>query len=230
MPDGTFEVFKDSPLFSRLQGIAIDNEGWLYAANTQNGRVFKINTETADMETLVTMGQNVVNMEYRDGFIYMASIQSNKIYRMNLEGEWSTFAGTGTPGGQDGPVETATFNSPIGVGFSHSGDTLYVSDSPARLRRIVFDNVSSSAFEAKFSLPEIVVYPNPSNGIFKVDLSELKFNEGFIKVSDVMGRIIFEEKISPKMVNINLSQALPGHYFLIVSCKEFSASKKLVIQ
>ena len=145
-PDGTFEVFKFSTLFSRLQGIAFDDQGWLYVANTQNGRIFKLNTETAEMEILATMNQNVVNMEFQDGYLYMASIQSDKIYRMDLNGEWSAFAGTGTPGGIDGPIESATFNNPIGVGFSHSGDTLYVSDSPNRIRRILFEEISSCFF------------------------------------------------------------------------------------
>ena len=191
MPDGTFEVFKDSPLFYRLQGIAFDDEGWLYVANTQNGRVFKLNTETAEMETLVTLGQNVVNMEFHNGYFYMASIQSDKIFRMDLEGNWSTFAGTGIPGGADGPVATATFNNPIGVGFSHSGDTLYISDTPQRLRRIVFDSVSSAHSSIENIDVKISVFPNPSSGIFEIGLTGNKYLGANMKVVDVMGKVLF---------------------------------------
>ena len=225
-PDGTFEVFKFSSQFSRLQGIAFDDEGWLYVANTQNGRVFKLNTETAEMETLVTMNQNVVNMEFHDGYFYMASIQSNKIYRMDLNGEWSTFAGTGTSGGMDGPVESATFNNPIGIGFSHSGDTLYVADSPNRLRRIVFEETPSNSIEHDL-IGNISVSPNPSSGIFKVDLSDKIYNGAEIKVVDVMGEIIFHEKINRSDLTIDLSDEMEGHYFLILQYGEYIRAVKL---
>ena len=230
MPDGTFGIFKDSPLFSKLQGIAIDDEGYLYTANTQNGRVFKINTETGEMETLVTLGQNVVNMEFNEGYFYMASIQSNKIYRMDKEGEWSTFAGTGISGGIDGPIETATFNNPIGVGFSTTGDTLYVSDSPNRLRRIIFDGTVSLLPQNLLDDLKISVCPNPSSGLFKVELGEFPFQELNVKIVDVMGNVVFNKNINQPHLNIDLSNKIPGYYFLVVTHKDLIKSIKVKLE
>lgn len=227
-PDGTFEVFLSSPLFYRLQGIAFDDEGWLYVANTQNGRVFKINTATAEMQTLVTMNRNVVNMEFNNGYLYMASIQSDKIFRMNLDGEWTTFAGTGIPGGTDGPVETATFNNPIGVGFSPTGDTLYVSDTPTRIRRILLNPLSSTS-QAFIDEIKIKVSPNPSSGIFEVDLGNKHYDNSQVKVVDVLGRLIFEDNVEQSRFTIDLSQAIPGSYFLVIQQDDASASVKLKV-
>lgn len=230
MPDGSFEVFKDSPLFSRLQGIAFDDEGWLYTANTQNGRVFKINTDTGEMETLVTLGKNVVNMEFQDDHFYMASIQSNKIFKMDLDGSWSTFAGTGISGGEDGPVETATFNNPIGVGFSPTGDTLYVSDSPERMRRIVFDEVSSVQSPLEYLDGKITVFPNPSSEFFEIDLKNDHYIGAELKVVDVMGRIVFQEKVSSPKFSIDMSNQIEGYYFLVLRHNDITNSVKLSVK
>ena len=229
MPNGTLEVFVDSPLFYRLQGIAIDDEGWLYVANTQNGRIFKINTETAEMETLVTMGQNVVNMEYHDGYIYMASIQANRIFRMNLNGEWSTFAGTGTAGGIDGPVEMATFNNPIGVGFTSSGDTLYIADSPQRIRRIIM-NTPTSAAELSFEKPQILAYPNPAAEMLYLNLSALNYESGKITIMDIMGKVLWQEEVKDKRMAINVSVIPAGQYFVVFSKGDFSTALRVAIQ
>lgn len=230
MPDGTFDVFIDSPLFSRLQGIAIDDEGWLYVANTQNGRVFKINTETAEMDILVTMGENVVNMEYREGYIYMASIQSNRIFRMNLEGEWSTFAGTGIAGGNDGPVETATFNNPIGVGFSPTKDTLYVADAPSRIRRIIFSDPISSVQSSLFNTGEIEAYPNPGRDQVELDLSTLDYKNGFISLIDVTGNVLLKKIAFKEKHTIDISNLPGGSYFAVFSKGSFSTSKLLMVR
>ena len=230
MPDGTLEVFKDSPLFSRLQGIAIDDEGWLYTANTQNGRIFKINTTTGAMETLVTLGKNVVNMEFHEGHFYMASIQSNKIFKMGLDGSWSTFAGTGVSGGQDGPAESATFNNPIGVGFSPTGDTLYVSDSPQRIRRIIIDEVSSTLPFPDLSGLNISVFPNPSPDRFEIELDNQPITGAEYQVVDVMGRVALSGKINNRAFSIDLSDEREGYYFLVLHYKGFTRSAKLSVK
>ena len=226
-PDGTLEVFKFSNLFANLQGIAFDDEGWLYVANMGSGRIFKLNAETAELEILATINQGIGNMEYRDGYLYMGGLGSNKIIRMDLNGEWSTFAGTGVAGGVDGPVESATFNSPIGIGFTHSKDTMYVSDAPNRIRRIVFEQVSSTFSAQMNRFEKVSVYPNPSSGIFNIDLREEPRLEAELKVVDVMGNIIHSEKLAHSDLTIDLSKEAAGNYFLVLESGDLVKAIKL---
>lgn len=229
-PDGTLEVFKDSPSFSRLQAIAFDDQGYLYVANTQNGRVFKLNTETAEMEILATTNVGILNMEFYGGYLYMAGPGNHKIFRMDLNGEWETFAGTGISGGDDGPVESATFNTPTGIGFSHTGDTLYIADNPNRIRRILFDNVSSTFFAENPMFTGITIGPNPSSGIFNVNMEEWPIGQVKVEVLDLMGRVIQKEEVNSSNFSVDLSGETKGYYFMVLSSGELQRSFRIIVR
>jgi hypothetical protein len=69
------------------------------------------------------------------GYVYFVTASCNQMFRIDLSGTTSVYAGTGTAGGADGDrLTTAQFNSPVGVTTDGSG-TFYVTDS-WRLRKI----------------------------------------------------------------------------------------------
>jgi hypothetical protein len=78
--------------------------------------------------------------------------------------------------------------------------------------------------------PEVVVYPNPSKGIFKLDLKSQIKN---ITVANELGAIIYEENIDNASVDttksIDLSSYANGVYFINVADDNGSSSYKVVL-
>jgi hypothetical protein len=92
----------------------------------------------------------------------------------------------------------------------------------------------------EISLNDLVsVSPNPSSGMFNVQMSKLENVQ--IKIYDVLGKCIYEQAISDKaaansnspnglsLITVNLSEAKNGVYFLQLKTSEGMATKKLVI-
>jgi sugar lactone lactonase YvrE len=63
-----------------------------------------------------------------DGTLLVADLLNHRLRRIDLEGNVTTFAGTGTAGTDDGPVAEATFNGPKALAQDADG-TLYVTDT-----------------------------------------------------------------------------------------------------
>jgi sugar lactone lactonase YvrE len=80
-----------------------------------------------------------------DGSLLVADQNNNRIRRVTLAGEVTTYAGTGTAGAIDGPRLTATLNGPQDVAVDGSG-RIYIADTTGhRIRRIVGNNLSTYA-------------------------------------------------------------------------------------
>jgi len=65
------------------------------------------------------------------------------------------------------------------------------------------------------------VYPNPSNGVFNIELNQ-KTN---VKVMNILGSIVYEQELSGKS-QIDLTNQASGIYFLNIN----ETSKKLIIK
>lgn len=79
--------------------------------------------------------------------------------------------------------------------------------------------------------PVFTVFPNPSNGSFKLDASALKTDNIHLQIVDVLGRTIYEEKIATK--NGSLQKELEiktqdGIYFLSIKGASVNKVIKLV--
>lgn len=77
---------------------------------------------------------------------------------------------------------------------------------------------------------KVLVYPNPSDGNFTVFVNLLDIKDINIEISDVLGKIIFNETFTGKKTyenqyNINAS----GIYFIRITSKEFSTTHKIII-
>ena len=75
----------------------------------------------------------------------------------------------------------------------------------------------------------VVIFPNPSTDDFKIQISNLKIQQNFIaELFDVTGRKITEKKIISAVTEFDISDLMRAVYFLKVSGKDFSVTKKIV--
>jgi len=74
------------------------------------------------------------------------------------------------------------------------------------------------------------VFPNPSNGLFSVELERTETNVE-IKVYDLFGRVIYSEIFANfEKENIDLSNYAKGMYILNLKNKEFTLSKQIIVE
>ncbi len=73
------------------------------------------------------------------------------------------------------------------------------------------------------------MYPNPSTGLFTVELNDLTDNT-LIVVSDAAGQIVYSEIVSSNLTNINLEDVEAGMYFISVSNAASKAVQSIVIE
>jgi hypothetical protein len=71
------------------------------------------------------------------------------------------------------------------------------------------------------------VYPNPSEGIFTIQLDRLLSQDGDLSVSDLSGRILYRSTIRSQKV-VDLSALSSGMYICNITCKGKSISELLI--
>ncbi len=111
--------------------------------------------------------------------------------------------------------------------------TVIITDSNGCTNSATID-VVFTGIENLFSDSAISIYPNPSNGILKIELlSDYEGDEISIEIFNMIGQLIFysEEKfLSKKMgVEINLLHQPEGVYLFKISSNSISFNRKIII-
>lgn len=79
-------------------------------------------------------------------------------------------------------------------------------------------------------LSNMLIYPNPSEGIFKVDLSSADLDEdATLSVVDKLGRVVFTTAAIQSNMNIDLAGITGGVYLVRVENEGITASKRIVV-
>ncbi len=121
--------------FSRPTGLATDNEGRLYVADTGNGAIRRI-AKDGKVTTVASGLTAPTGLCWYNGALYIAETGRSRICRLE-NGSIQTIAGESTPaedsgeyygGYSDGPAATARFDHPQGVAVGADG-TVYVADT-----------------------------------------------------------------------------------------------------
>lgn len=128
--------------FNKPTGVAIDNTGNIYVADSENNKIRKI-TPAGDVSTLAGSGASgsddlvgslatfaIPTGVAVDSFgnVYVADSEGSKIRKITPAGQVTTFAGNGIFGSDDGIGTAATFGSPYAVAVD-SSNNVYVADT-----------------------------------------------------------------------------------------------------
>jgi len=128
--------------FNYPTGVAVDGSGNLYVADTDNHKIRKI-TPAGVVTTLAGSGSPgsqdgtgtaaSFNSPYgvavgAGGNVYVGDTGNNKIRKITPGGVVTTFAGSGSPGEQDGTGTAATFYGPAGLAVDDGGN-VFVADA-----------------------------------------------------------------------------------------------------
>ena len=76
---------------------------------------------------------------------------------------------------------------------------------------------------------EIDIYPNPNNGEFVVKTTPFT-GETLIEISDINGKIIFNELVKDELKPIQLTNVDDGIYFITLTNRDIKFVKRFIIQ
>ncbi len=77
---------------------------------------------------------------------------------------------------------------------------------------------------------DMTIYPNPSPGVFTIQLSKKPSAPVTIEITDVIGKVVDRFVVNDETVILDKSNLVPGVYYLAARNKEIMLVKKLVIQ
>ena len=112
--------------FSEPTGLAADDAGNLYAANTGNGTVVRITPKGAS-EIVAEGLAGPTGLCWSDGALYICETDADRVLKLS-GGACVTFAGSGENGFADGAAAEAAFSGPQGLCAGPDG-TIYVADT-----------------------------------------------------------------------------------------------------
>jgi hypothetical protein len=91
---------------------------------------------------------------------------------------------------------------------------------------VIQDTLIATSVNGTNLSSQINIYPNPSNGEFTV--YGLPAGGGELKITNVLGEIVFRKTVNNKKENIDLTEAPSGIYFLNVKTGNGNVIKKIV--
>jgi sugar lactone lactonase YvrE len=224
-------------------GLALDEKGNLFIADTGNERVRKVDLSTGIISTVVGTGvpgfsgdgdlatesqlSNPLGLVFNKvGDLFIVDRGNNRIRKVNFEtGRISTIAGTGQSGfaGDGDLASNAQLSHPTGLAFNKEGDLFVVDRGNNRIRKIsgLVSNANEQELEAS-----LLVYPNPSTDKITI---ELKNNIELEKATlfNIKGK---QESIQIKDQTLDVSRLPRGVYILRLATSKGVIEQKVVLK
>jgi sugar lactone lactonase YvrE len=152
---GTADALFDTP-----SGVAVDEEGNIFVADTGNDAIRKI---TAQNEVITFAGSDVEFdrplgiVATHDGFLFVTEEGGGRVRRITPEAQVTTLAGS-SPGYADATGDRAQFSRPSGMAIDREGN-LYVADAQNYLIRKITPVAASSEDSAGAGQPDRFIQP-----------------------------------------------------------------------
>lgn len=164
--------------FERPTGLASDETGNLYVADTGRGAIYRITPE-GKVDTFKDGLNAPMGICWYGGVLYVAETGEHRVITVK-DGIVSVVAGNGDEGDDDGPAMTATFSSPMGVAVGADG-TVYVGDTVNGTVRRVKNGMVDTVLSADDK--ELTTSPVSPTGLF--------YQDGTVYVCDPFARKIY---------------------------------------
>ena len=101
-------------------------------------------------------------------------------------------------------------------------------DTPEDSVDVLVTTTTLAVKEIKANSPVLTTYPNPADNYLTVTLQSNQ-TEGFIKMTDVLGKVVLEERISGSR-KFDVEEFKNGVYVLVLTSNGVSTSKRIVIR
>ncbi len=240
-PDGIVETYCDHSSLNGPVGMAFDDDNQFYVANFNDGEIYRV-THGGDSVTLIADIPNVSYwgvgfITYASGYLYATGIGKHKIYQISLDGVVVEYAGSGTPGLNDGQADTAQFNRPNGITTNAAQDTLYISDLNTQSVRMITslstwtDDKTVKPKSNGFSLFQN--YPNPLSDHTTIAYELFKTSDIRLRIFAANGKLLKTVKnthqtIGRHEISVDASQWPAGLYYYSLECDGYTVTKKMI--
>jgi len=143
--------------FNRPTGLAADEDGNLYVADTGSGTVRRVSTQ-GGASTVAKGLSDPTGLCWKDGALYIAETGRNRILQLK-DGKITVLAGSGSDGSAGGRAAQASFSAPQGVAVGEDG-SVYVADTGnGAVRMIKSGTVSTLAVRDPAQLSGDMISP-----------------------------------------------------------------------
>lgn len=216
-------------------GIAVDDTGNLYIADSDNKRVRKVST-SGIITTIVGDGNNsyagdggpAVNAELypwdviidKFGNLFISDQAGNAIRMVNASGTISTVAGNGIQGfaGDGHRADSAELNHPYGIDLDNCGNIYIADGSNARVRKVTYSKCNYLSVQNENAIQiNPFLYPNPVNNI--LNIYNLK-TQATYHIINIIGTVIEQDTLKEGNNSISVQSLSPGMYMLELVDKE----------
>lgn len=138
-PDGTPENFASISQMSRVSSLCLDDQDNIFVTSANNGDVYKI-TPSGDISLFASTGTGgigFIQYDRTNNKFYATILQANKIMEIDANGNHQLLIDSSNSGVQDGPLDIATIEPPLGLAVSRDGNSIYFA-TQNHIRRAVF--------------------------------------------------------------------------------------------
>tara|TARA_B100000902_G_scaffold400002_1_gene474445 strand:+ start:13232 stop:15040 length:1809 start_codon:yes stop_codon:yes gene_type:complete len=163
-----------------------------------------------------------------------------------IDGGWPIFNGNNyyaAVGGYANPIDTFQVNvsgdaeavscwiqdNGCNIGSNGFASWYWISDIP--MIRMSFD--ASVLNNNKIDSKQFNVYPNPSNGLFNLEINDIYSDDFSIKVVNVLGELVYKNNQDINILNTNkidLSHLKKGVYMIELNSSSYIQSQQIIIE
>ena len=242
-PEGVKTFIANDPIFYGTNGIIFGPDSLLYCSNWLSGRIIRMD-KAGNFEEFAQLplgsdpnfaGSGFVT--YANNHFYASGLSSNRLYKIDMDGNVSVLAGTGTAGYLDGPATEAQFAQPNGIQASYTGDTLFVTETVARRVRMVLLDNSTSSHPTIQSFETLEINPNPTNHQIRINFKLSLTSAVEVQLLDNNGREIATIQTAQEMVAglhslewVRPPQLSPGTYYVWLRTQDSNQLVPIIIK